>query len=194
MIIRHSFKYKYCIAIVASNAHQPAHCQASMLMSYSLPVHKWSDGGLFGVDRRLMCANDSMLTPKALNWDNQKGVYYFCTKKLAELLSDTSCFILKLMSVPGYLLVRSMWYVNPVFFFIEVPLSMLDQISIHFVSDGCWSLWYSHFTFRSTFEHVLSIWFQTSVWRFPYLIMEDWIPKIIEKRWRLFTPDFLSNM
>ena len=191
----HSFNHRYCITTSYKGTSICSLPGFSLMMDFFALL--WSKDGHFRRDKErwrhnVDCKSLGLAIPK-------RGVSFLCDKYWRRYTVwhslQCTCSISHLMSVHGrsFFLVPIL-YVNLLFFFMEVPLSMLDPISMHPATDGCWSLWYSHFTFRSTFEHVLSIWFQTSVWRFPYLIMEDWIPKIIEKRWRLFTPDFLSNM
>ena len=82
MSIGHSFK----IQILCYNSSFTSICSLPGFSADGLQPPMRSDGGLFGADRRFKCADDSMLTPKALDWEFQKGVYHFCAPKIDRVI------------------------------------------------------------------------------------------------------------
>ena len=84
LIIGHSFKLQ--ILHCNSSFKCTSICSLPGSSADGLQPPKWYDGGLSGVDRRFKCADDSMLTPKALDWEFQKGVYQYCTPKIGQVV------------------------------------------------------------------------------------------------------------
>ena len=189
-----AFFILYC---TFTKAHPSVHCQASLMMDFFALL--WSKDRHFRRNKVLKSDGDTMLTAEALGWQFQKGVDRFCATNIG---GDTvrhslqcTCSFSHLMSVHDC---------SPFLganFVCKPPLLLYGGALVNawpdfHVSCHRWLLITLIFTFHFQ-EHIWtcsSIWFQTFVWKFPYSTLEDWVPKIIEKRWRLFTPDFLSNM
>ena len=84
MIIGHSFKIQilYC----NSSFKCTSICSLPGFSADGLQPPMRSDGGLFGAARRFKCADDSMLTLKASDWEFQKEVYHFCTPEIDRVI------------------------------------------------------------------------------------------------------------
>ena len=117
-----------------------------------------------------------MLTARALGWQFRKGVYRFCATNIGRdivrhSLQSHAPFHSWMSVHCRSPFLGANFHVN-LLFFMEMPLSMLDLISMHSATDGCCSLWYSHFVFQeptwqccfnsipnlSAVIHIFSIW------------------------------------